>query len=275
MPVLYGFTGPVDLLPGGHAVVLGSWEQGLEGRRRGLELRDTLLVLGALGPPRFAFLFRAGLEGTVAETVLKYGTGALDIDACRVGTSKRVPGGLSRTPGQSLSGSVDGSLRRETGEEGGHNPNVGRWPTNLVFVHGTGCRRDGERTIKAISGGSSVTRNSRDLAESDWWGHGRVQKQPERKGQGDDSGNETVPNWNCTSTCPVKALDDQSGNLEPSGTARLGKLETRASSGYGGYGGNSARQLPNDSGGASRFFPQFENEESMLTWLKTLIGEVS
>jgi hypothetical protein len=30
-----------------------------------------------------------------------------------------------------------------------------------------------------------------------------------------------------------------------------------------------------DSGGASRFFPQFENEEAMLTWLKTLIGDVS
>jgi site-specific DNA-methyltransferase (adenine-specific) len=76
---------------------------------------------------------RKPLIGTVAQNVARYGTGAINIDGCRIGSTKRVPGGLSRTAGISLSGSVDGSLRKETGAEGGHNPNLGRWPAN--FIH--------------------------------------------------------------------------------------------------------------------------------------------
>lgn len=68
-----------------------------------------------------------GENVTTMVQVMETGTGCINVDCCRVGTTKRVPGGLSRTAGRSLSGSVDGSLRRETGEEGGHNPNIGRW----------------------------------------------------------------------------------------------------------------------------------------------------
>jgi len=72
-------------------------------------------------------------EGTIASNVLRWGTGGLNIDKCRVGTSKSVPASVSRgIEGNSLSGSVDGSLRHETGNESGHNPNVGRFPANLV-----------------------------------------------------------------------------------------------------------------------------------------------
>ena len=75
---------------------------------------------------------RKPLDGTVAANVLAHGTGALNIDGCRVGTTKDVPASVSRARGNALSGSVDGSLRRQTGEEGGFNPNIGRWPANLI-----------------------------------------------------------------------------------------------------------------------------------------------
>lgn len=78
-------------------------------------------------------LARKALDGTVAANVAKWGTGALNIDACRIGTSKDVPSSLSRTAGISLSGSIDGSLRRETGMESGRDPNVGRWPANVML----------------------------------------------------------------------------------------------------------------------------------------------
>lgn len=71
-------------------------------------------------------------EKTVAANVLKWGTGALNIDGCRIGTTKDVPASPSRSKGRVLCGSVDGSLRKETGEEDGHNPNVGRFPANLI-----------------------------------------------------------------------------------------------------------------------------------------------
>jgi len=75
---------------------------------------------------------RKPIIGTVAANVLKFGTGAINIDGCRVGDSKNVPASPSRALGNVLSGSKDGSLRNETGEEDGHNPNVGRWPANLI-----------------------------------------------------------------------------------------------------------------------------------------------
>lgn len=84
-------------------------------------------------------LVRKPLSGTTAENVMAFGTGGLNIDACRIGDGKRIPGGLSRTAGHSLSGSVDGSLRNETGEESGHDPNIGRWPASLVLSHTEWC----------------------------------------------------------------------------------------------------------------------------------------
>ena len=274
MPILYGFTGPVDLLPGGHVVVFGSWEMGLEGRRRGLELRDTLLVVGALGPPRFAFLFRRDLSGsTVAETVLKYGTGGLNVDGCRVGSTKRVPGGLSRTPGQSLSGSVDGSLRRETGEEGGHNPNVGRWPTNMVLIHAEGCKRDGVKTVK--TSGSGIRTTALGAMNDDAW---QPSVQKDSRDWIDSSGQETIQ-LVCKSSCPVRALDEQSlaGGIHSAGSARDGLVPVVAPRyNAASYEWSANRTMPRlgDSGGASRFFPQFENEAALVTWLKILIGDI-
>jgi len=40
----------------------------------------------------YIILARKPFKGTVADNVLKYGTGALNIDGCRIGTTKRVPG---------------------------------------------------------------------------------------------------------------------------------------------------------------------------------------
>lgn len=56
-------------------------------------------------------LARKPLEGTVARNVLTYGTGALNIDGCRVAT----------------------------GQSEIANTTHGRWPTNLVFTHNHDC----------------------------------------------------------------------------------------------------------------------------------------
>lgn len=73
-------------------------------------------------------------EKTGAANLLKHGVGAVNIDGCRVPGIKDVPASVSRgRNGTSLEGSVDGSLRHETGVEAGHNPNVGRHPANLIL----------------------------------------------------------------------------------------------------------------------------------------------
>jgi len=72
-------------------------------------------------------LARRPLEGTVAANVIANGTGALNIDGCRVGTNKNVP--ASPRKGQDR---IYGAYGAQTGSESGHDPNIGRWPANLI-----------------------------------------------------------------------------------------------------------------------------------------------
>lgn len=73
---------------------------------------------------------RKPLAGTVAANVLTHGTGALNIDGCRVGTDggTRDPGVDSRAP-ESVSAYGDGLNGRSSERV----PGLGRWPTNVVL----------------------------------------------------------------------------------------------------------------------------------------------
>ena len=77
---------------------------------------------------------RKPLAGTVAANVLAWGTGAVNVDGCRVGTEKDVPWGgpsgkRSKYEGgwADQNGDFDGMLNGS-----GRNANVGRWPANVV-----------------------------------------------------------------------------------------------------------------------------------------------
>ena len=72
-------------------------------------------------------LARKPLIGTVAENVLAHGTGAINIDACRVGDSKNVPASPRGKQDR-----IYGTYGAQTGAESGHNPNIGRWPANVI-----------------------------------------------------------------------------------------------------------------------------------------------
>lgn len=101
-------------------------------------------------------------EKTYAKQFLANRCGGLHIGACRIGTSKNVPASVSRTAGNSLSGSLDGSLRRETGNEGGHNPNIGRWPANLILDEEAG-RLLGQQSGVISSGKPTQGKENRSL----------------------------------------------------------------------------------------------------------------
>lgn len=82
---------------------------------------------------------RKPLEGTVAANVLKYGTGAINIDACRVPTEDNLNGGAYCKDGNR--GNLSGDNRDDKGagmfapgkttEEDFVQPS-GRWPANLI-----------------------------------------------------------------------------------------------------------------------------------------------
>ena len=69
---------------------------------------------------------RKPLSGTVADNVMRYGTGAINVDGCRVGTDDYLGGG---TYGGAFSGTRDdnGNLCKAIGSG-----NKGRWPANLI-----------------------------------------------------------------------------------------------------------------------------------------------
>ena len=228
--------------PGGFLVVLtNSYLESIRARRLGYEVRDTILVVGWPGT-RFAFLCRRPCtEPTVAENVLRYGTGALWISACRVGTSG---GGTDCQfwPGK-CPGHTNQVLRPTFhGDPPPGWPNVvGRWPPNLVYRHAPECRKVGTTRVRGSSNPVDQPRVAvrRSGVHQAAGGHQTPGRANLVTGYSEPDGTEIVDAWDCEDGCLVPSLDQQS----------------RA-----------------DSGGASRYFPQFGSDEDLVGWLRTLIG---
>lgn len=132
---------------GEHVVFKGAPD---EARRQGWQVRDTVLIL--LPGPKLlpVALCRWPLDGTVAETCLRHGKGGLNIGGCRIGTKPRR--NQQKAPAENLNmlsrpggGDVEGA--RGLGAygigakqaSGGFQEVFGRWPTNVLLVHGPGC----------------------------------------------------------------------------------------------------------------------------------------
>lgn len=214
-----------------------SGEAGIE------EVTGTLHIAIAMKP----------VEGGFVGNALEYGVAGLNVDGGRIGSFKEVPASVSRTAGRALCGSLDGTLRRETGLESGHNPNVGRWPANVLLGHHPECRRCGfgvERRVVGATGG--MERYNKKLAEAAY-------RPNEYQKSASDDGvtvKEAVEKWDCHPDCPVGRLDEQSGTLTSGKPGvRRKPHETNAMSGRLAVMGRRESGI-GDSGGASRFFFQ-------------------
>lgn len=75
---------------------------------------------------------RKPLAGTVAANVLAHGTGALNIDGCRVGDEVRynAPAGNAKNPNTALGPAQNGGFGMKADSEG--TTVAGRWPANLI-----------------------------------------------------------------------------------------------------------------------------------------------
>jgi len=73
-------------------------------------------------------LARKPLEGAVAANAQKHGTGALNIEAGRIGTTKQVPRSVGKGPA-----GYGGGWGPRKPEHGGMRPDIGRWPANLAL----------------------------------------------------------------------------------------------------------------------------------------------
>lgn len=185
-------------------------------------------------------------EGTVAANVLKFGTGAMNIDACRIGSGGTH--GSAESAGQ-------GKGYKDTQKYGIYSKGIGgvvepphpggRWPANLVLQHLPTCEQTGTREEP----GYTVNRFT-DGAKPFGGGAGH----PYESEQVPPS---TVPVWACGAGCPVAGLDAQSGDLSsqrvrnnpesPSRTVGMFGIATKQKNGP---------EYLCQSGGASRFFKQ-------------------
>jgi site-specific DNA-methyltransferase (adenine-specific) len=159
------------LKPGGHMLTFGgsrTWHRLAAGiEDAGFEMRDSIAWLYGSGFPKSLNLegewegwgtalkpafepiavARKPLVGTVARNVLEHGTGALNIDGTRIGTS----GG--RTVHTSSSG--DHRDRWEGNKPTGEvTENGGRWPTNVILDGSQADALDAQSgTFAGVSGG--------------------------------------------------------------------------------------------------------------------------
>lgn len=181
---------------------------------------------------------RKPVIGTVANNVLTYGTGALNIDGSRVGSEI-----VTTTNGKGFNGSFEGG----TNNNGG-NQHEGRWPANTILTHSPDCRQVGVQNEQV-----PINRTE------DWTGFGQVERPDYKQSISDVS----TPIWNCVEGCPVLELDEQSG-VRKGGTypAVRGKSDIGAFGGGGTHKDkpNQARQM-GDIGGASRYFTNTEYDE--------------
>lgn len=186
---------------------------------------------------------------SVASNVIAYGTGAIDIDGCRVGVGNDVPASVSRGDGgTSLSGSVDQSLRRETGMENGHNPNVGRWPANVILSHHEDCVLVGTRSVKRDQRDTGNGTRPGGFADV---GSDSGDPEPNAAVYGDSE----VDVYECVDDCPIRLLDEQTSHLGRGGDLSGNEPSTQFSGAvYGDSGHRGIWQAYGDKGGASRFF---------------------
>ena len=246
----------VGVSPDSHDRSASSWQaddgppHGMVGRSEGPRLitgpatEDAARWAGwgtALKPGQETWwLARKPLNGTVAANVLEFGTGALNIDGCRVegpaGSGHWIRNGEMGTRGIYGAGG-------QAGEDfGSENPAGARWPTNIVFTHSAACEPIGLREVRS-DGHHPAVRGSGGLGTS---GHVGQDDLTERK-----SGSEVVEAWSCAPDCPAGELDRQSGVLSNCG----GPKRTTHDSGMFGIG--QPGTVYSDAGGASRFYPTF------------------
>lgn len=194
-------------------------------------------------------LARKPFKGTVAANVLEHGTGALNIDGTRIPTNETITN-HSRSADAAISkGKYGDSKEQKTHQTDGQK--LGRWPANLILGHHEECEEVGTKKVKGSKGIRAGVPDGHGI-----YGKGFPRGDRREVGYVGEDGMETVEDWNCHPDCPIRMLDEQSGNLAP-GVFPKKRGVDRGRSVYGKFEGQD--NLPGgklDGGGASRFFYQ-------------------
>jgi site-specific DNA-methyltransferase (adenine-specific) len=184
---------------------------------------------------------RKPLDGTVADNVQQHGTGAINIDASRIGSG----GGAQRGPGDIGEDAETNSIYGKGLGLGNAAPRIeglGRFPANTLLTHNHDCKQistliedmpeqvAGQATIGTFKRGHMVT----------------------------PAKTVTSAVWSCTPNCPIELLDQQSGpagaSAPASGPSYSGPSKSGSMAGAFKGNGDAIPAFHDDKGGASRFF---------------------
>lgn len=194
-------------------------------------------------------------EKTVAANVLAHGTGALNIDGCRVATTENLNGGAYAQNGSERHDGAENWRYKRQGDAGDYVQPLGRFPPNILLTHSADCQSAGIRHVKGITGGSTSGTNA--LGQSSGW-NAHVNRPASIKRPVDADGMKTIQAFSCVPGCPIAGLDGQSGSVGAAAPVR-GTEQSAAVEEDAIYNERSRVRgvFHADSGGASRFFPQF------------------
>lgn len=261
----------VDIRPGGFVILVTQDEElALAARISGLQLKDTLLILGPGRRSSFGFLFRAPMVGTLVENIRANGNGAMNINACRTKADLSEFFSATGKPRSGMGHAHGYGMGDGYGGDKANPPNKGgRWPTNMVLIHSGGCQVIGTRSVttgvahRTNGGGKTFGGNVDKPAMADMT-YG-------------DGGKETIPAYECEKDCSVRLLDEQSGDRPSTLTGHaspdVAHAHPSSATTESWYSGGQAEksQVYADGGGASRFYPQFKNAHDFYSWAVRLI----
>jgi len=144
-------------------------------------------------------VLRKPLVSTVAQNALTHGTGALNIDGCRITTSDNLNGGAYAQKGSERN---DGWRMKRDQLAGTFNQPTGRWPANLVLNHLPDCIASGSKTVKA-NGHFPANRNKGGISTTGHSGQTGLVESVNREE------NVSASRSACQAQCPVERLDSQ------------------------------------------------------------------
>jgi hypothetical protein len=201
---------------------------------------------------------RKALAGTVADNVLRYGTGAIDVDACRIGMS-----GEDRekfAAGRRAWAERDERLaegRKVADVYGTYGPTQvaeahanGRWPANVILCHTPLCVMVGTTRVRAGDPGDVDAQTSDSTVNA----YGKFEKRSAVT-HAEDDGMEEVEVWDCPDGCAVRMLNEQAGKRSAGAypAARSGRGSEKVY-GSGWSTGTIGERVDTGDGAASRFY---------------------
>ena len=191
---------------------------------------------------------------TIAENVLEYSTGGMNIGACRIGHNEeqKFANREQRSAGWNPDNCGFDSTKNNTASA---NP-LGRYPANVVMQHSEDCECVGTKKVKGSNCKPSDIGKGREGDFSN--GIFGEKKSKVTVSHTDEEGFEEVEEWKCVEDCPIRILDEQSGITKSTGGKNskggLGKGGRVYSKFTGGDGLIDNLGGLGDTGGASRFY---------------------